>query len=183
VRILERGLLLEAVHLTVALEGLLTEADMGQLDWRLVEPLIAEGVVDEVLVSILGGVDILVDEVGEVGTLRELPHESLQGPGMGVDEPLDLVVLLEVELLPRLLREADLPWTAPFAFGVEEVVVLQEEEHGLEEDVLDMLSAEDVLVLLLVHLEEEELLLQQQHLEDSVPGVDFVRTQLLQRLL
>jgi hypothetical protein len=71
----------------------------------------------------------------------------MQRPRMGLYKVVHLIILLEGEIV-----HGDR--------CVEDVIVLQEEQHGLEEDMLDMFCAECALTLFLANAEEEELVLQ-----------------------
>lgn len=60
---------------------------------------------------------------------------------------VDLIIFLEGEVLHGDWR-------------IEDVIILQEKQHGLKEDMFDMLCTESALILLLADTEQEELVLE-----------------------
>ena len=100
---LQRTLLLKVLNIRPILDWLLAEPIMRQFDWRLVEFLIVERIINELFMRILGGIAILVDEIDEVGALCELLQERVERMMMGAYESLHCVVLSVIELSPRLL--------------------------------------------------------------------------------
>ena len=175
---LQRTLLLKVLNIRSILDWLLAEPIVRQFDWRLVEFLIVERIINELFMRILGGIAVLVDEIDEVGALCELLQERVERMMMGAYESLHCVVLSVVELSPRLLDvQTRLSSWSLLPLRVETAVILKEKEHGFEENVLDVLCTKDFLILFLVDPEEKVLLLKVEHLTDVVLWIDLVLPQ------